>query len=114
MWLSLDGARWFFANPANAAFTMAVVGALALYVAMRRSRYFGNTAPLLVAAPLMLLVTTGVDSQPWRGALPVRLGLVGGGFADALEPERRKVFLWATGVVLVAQAGLCVAALWRA
>ncbi len=113
MWLSLDGARWFFGNPANAAFTMAVVGALALYIAMRRSRYFGNTAPLLVAVPLMLLVTTGVESQPWLWALPFLIAFVGGVFADALETERRRAFVWATGVVLVAQAGLCVAALWR-
>lgn len=114
MWLSLDGARRFFGNPANAAFTMAAVGSLVLYAALRRSRYFGNTAPLLVAASLMLLVTTGVESQPWLWALPFLIAFVGGVFADALETERRKAFVWATGVVLVAQAGLCVAALWRA
>ena len=114
MWMSLEGARWFFANPANAAFTTALLGALALYAAARRSRYFGNTAPLAVAALLMVLVTTGVPSEPWLWALPFLIAFVGGVFADALETRGRKAFLWATGVVLVAQAGLCGAWLFRA
>jgi len=109
MWISLDGARWFFANPANAAFTMAVVASLALYALSRRSRYFGNTAPLLVAALLMVLVTTGVESEPWLWALPFLIAFVGGVFADALETRGRRAFVWATALVLVAQAGLCVA-----
>ena len=113
MWGSLEGARWFFANPANAAFSMAVVGALLLYAGTRRSRYFGNTAPLLVAVPVMLLVTTGVESKPWLWALPFLITFVGGVFADALETPRRKVFQWGTAVVLLAQAGLCIAALWH-
>jgi Dolichyl-phosphate-mannose-protein mannosyltransferase len=113
MWVSLDGARWFFANPANAAFSAAVLASLALYAASRRSRYFGNTAPLLVAATLMVLVTTGVDSQPWLWALPFLIAFVGGVFADALETRGRKAFQWATALVLAAQAGLCVARLLR-
>jgi hypothetical protein len=112
MWVSLDGAKWFFGNPANAAFTIALVGALALYAASRRSRYFGNTSPLLVGVPLMLLVTTGVESEPWLWALPFLIAFVGGVFADALETRGRKVFLWATGVVVVGQAVLCVVSLW--
>ncbi|HVT97168.1 MAG TPA: glycosyltransferase family 39 protein [Acidobacteriaceae bacterium] len=112
MWLSMDGARWFFSNPANAAFTMAVLAALALYVGSRRSRYFGNTAPLLVAVPLMVLVTTGVESKPWLWGLPFLIAFVGGVFADALETRGRKAFYWATAVVLAAQAGLCGAWLW--
>jgi hypothetical protein len=114
MWISLEGARSFFANPANAAFTMGVLGALALYAASRRSRYFGNTAPLAVAALLMVLVTTGVPSEPWLWALPFLIAFVGGLFADALETRGRKAFLWATAVVLVAQAGLCLTSIWRA
>ncbi len=112
MWVSLDGARWFFPQAANAAFTIALVGALALYAVSRRSRYFGNTTPLLVGAPLMLLVTTGVESEPWLWALPFLIAFVGGVFADALETRWRKAFLWATGVVVAGQAGLCAASLW--
>jgi len=111
MWMSFDGLKWFFTNPANAAFTVALLGALILYTVSRRSRYFGNTAPLLVGAPLMVLVTTGVESEPWLWALPLLIVFVGGVFADALETRGRRVFLWATGVVLVGQAALCAASL---
>ncbi|MGB6134890.1 MAG: hypothetical protein WCC14_16395 [Acidobacteriaceae bacterium] len=111
LWVSLDGARWFFADPANSAFTIALGGSLALYAASRRSRYFGNTAPLLVGVPLLLLVTTGVHSEPWLWALPFLITFVAGVFADALESRWRRVFLWATGIVLFAQAALCLASL---
>ncbi|HEX4008180.1 MAG TPA: hypothetical protein VHX60_18545 [Acidobacteriaceae bacterium] len=111
MWISLDPARWFFANPANAVFAVALLGALALYALARRSRYFGNTTPLLVGVLLLLLVTTGVPSEPWLWALPFQLAFVGGVFADALETRHRRAFLWTTGVVLAAQAGLCFASL---
>jgi len=111
MWVSLDGAEWFFRNPANAAFSVALLGSLILYGWSRRSRYFGNTAPLLVGAPLMVMVTTGVESEPWLWALPLLIVFVGGVFADALETRGRRVFLWATGVVLVGQAALCAASL---
>jgi 4-amino-4-deoxy-L-arabinose transferase-like glycosyltransferase len=111
MWVSLDGAEWFFRNPGNAAFAIALVGSLALYVVSQRSRYFGNTAPLLVGVPLMLLMTTGVESEPWLWALPFLIAFVGGVFADALETRWRKAFVWATWVVVVAQAGLCLVSL---
>lgn len=111
MWLTLEPAIWFFSDAANAAFTIALAGALVLYAAARRSRYFGNTAPLLVGAPLMLVVTTGTTSEPWLWALPFLVSFVGGIFADALETRWRRTFVWATGVVLVAQAILCVSSL---
>jgi hypothetical protein len=74
-------------------------------------RYFGNTTPLLVGGPLMLLVTTGVVSEPWLWALPFLIAFVGGVFADALETRWRTAFLWATGVLVAGQAGLCLASL---
>ncbi|HEX3662870.1 MAG TPA: glycosyltransferase family 39 protein [Acidobacteriaceae bacterium] len=111
IWVSLEPARWFFSNPAHAAFTGALLGALALYAVSRRSRYFGNTAPLLVGAPLLFLVTTGVPSETWLWALPFLIAFVGGVFADALETRGRRAFLWATGMVVVAQAVLCVMSL---
>ena len=112
MWPSLNPAEWFFRNSANAAFTIALFGSLALYAVSRRSRYFGNTTPLIVGATLLLLVTTGVQAQPWLWALPFLITFVGGVFADALETRWRKAFVWATWVVCIAQAGLCVASLW--
>ncbi|HTV81594.1 MAG TPA: hypothetical protein VME18_03000 [Acidobacteriaceae bacterium] len=111
IWFSLNGAEWFFRNPGNAAFSLALAGALALYAAARRSRYFGNTAPLIVGALLMMLMTTGVESEPWLWALPFLAAFVGGVFADALETRSRKVFLVATWLVIVAQAALCWASL---
>lgn len=58
-----------------------------------------------------MLVTTGVQSEPWLWALPFLIAFVGGVFADALETRGRKTFLWATGVVIVAQAALCLVSL---
>jgi hypothetical protein len=54
-----------------------------------------------------------VESEPWLWALPFLMAFVGGVFADALETRWRKAFLWATGVVVVGQAGLCVVSLWE-
>jgi hypothetical protein len=111
MWVSLDAAKWFLSDPANAAFTIALAGSLVLYIAVRRSRYFGNTTPLLVGVPVLLLMTTGVQSEPWLWALPFLIAFVGGVFADALETRSRKAFQWAAWVVIIAQAGLCLASL---
>jgi hypothetical protein len=108
---SLEPARAFFSSLPNAGLTIASIGALGLYVAMGRSRYFGNTAPLMVAVLLMLLVTTGVASTPSLWAMPFLLAFVGGVFADVLETRYRRGFLWITGGLLLAQAVLCVAAL---
>jgi hypothetical protein len=109
MGISLDGARWFFSDPAVAAFTAAFTGSLVLYAIVRRSRYFGNTTPLVIGALLMVVVTTGVHAEPWLWALPFLMAFVGGIFADALEMRWRRAFLWTTGVVLLAQAALCIA-----
>lgn len=111
MWISLSQVRILFSSLVNAGITIAAAGALGLYLAFRRSRYFGNTTPLLVAALLLVLVTTGVQSEPWLWALPFLLAFIGGVFADVLETRYRKAFLWITSAMVVAQAALCVAAL---
>jgi hypothetical protein len=109
--LSLQPAHTLFAALPNAGITIALAAALALYAAMRRSRYFGNTAPLLVAAILLVLITTGIPSQTRLWALPFLLCFIGGVFADILETRYRKPFLWITAALLTAQAALCLAAL---
>lgn len=111
MWVSFDAAHWFFSDSANAAFTVALLGSLALYATLRRSRYFGNTTPLIVGVPVLLLMTTGVQAEPWLWALPFLIAFVGGVFADALETRWRKAFVWATWIVILGQAGLCLASL---
>ena len=82
--------------------------ALLLYVAVRRCRYFGNTAPLVMVLLLFPLVTTQTVSQPWLWALPFLFTFVGGVFADALETRQRKLFLVLSGGILVTQAMLCL------
>lgn len=111
MWLSLNQATALFSSLTNAGITIAAVGALGLYLVFRRSRYFGNTTPLIVAIVLLFLETTGVQSEPWLWALPFVLAFIGGVFADVLETRYRKLFLWVTGAAVLAQAALCVAAL---
>src|SRR5271170_5125319 len=111
MWFSLDPAKAFFSSFSNAGITLAAGIALLLFLTLKRSRYFGNFAALLVAAPLLFVVTTGVSGQPWLWALPFLLTFIGGVFADALETPQRRIFLVATGGILVMQAALCVASL---
>ncbi len=110
-WFSLDGARAFFSNPANLPITVATAVALILYVAERRSRFFGNTTPLLMTLILLPLITTQTVSAPWFWALPFLFTFLGGVFADALETRYRKLFLAFTGTLLLAQATLCIATL---
>ncbi len=111
MWFSLDPVKAFFASLPNAGVTLAAGIALLLFVAVRRSRYFGNFAALLVAALLLPVITTGVQGKPWLWALPFLLTFIGGVFADALETPQRRIFLAATAGVLLLQAALCVASL---
>ena len=106
--LSLEPARRFFSQLGNAGITAAAVVALTLYFAQRRSRYFGNTTPLLCALGLILLVTTGADGVPWLWVLPFLLTFVGGVFADAYEGPRGRLAMGAAGVIVVAQVALCV------
>jgi len=108
---SLEPARTFFATLTNAGLTIAAAGAFGLYLTMPRSRYFGNTAPLIVAVLLLVLMTPSVASEPWLWAVPFLLAFVGGVFADVLEMRYRRWFLWITGGLLLAQAGLCIAGL---
>ncbi|MBB6145935.1 hypothetical protein HNQ77_003905 [Silvibacterium bohemicum] len=108
---SLEPAKTFFGSLTNAGIAISSAGALGLYLAMPRSRYFGNTAPLVVAALLLLMITTGIQTEMWLWSLPFLLAFVGGVFADVLESQYRRWFLWITGALLLAQAALCVAGL---
>ncbi|MGA7109366.1 MAG: hypothetical protein WBV28_08960 [Terracidiphilus sp.] len=109
--LSLDPARRFFSTLSNAGITIAAASALLLYCGVRRSRYFGNTAPLLCALPLLCLSMTGAPGSPWLWALPFLLTFVGGVFADAFESPRGRLALAAAGAVVALQAIFCVLSL---
>ncbi|HEY1987285.1 MAG TPA: hypothetical protein VGG85_17850 [Terracidiphilus sp.] len=108
---SLEPARRFFTSLGNAGITVAAAAAAVLYVFLRRSRYFGNTTPLLCALLLITLVATGVRSTPWLWALPFLLTFIGGVFADAYESPRRKLALAAAGAIVLLQAVFCLLSL---
>jgi len=111
LWLSTDPARRFFSTFANAGVSLASAAALVLYLAARKSRYFGNTAPLLCAVILMLLVMTGAPGSPWLWSLPFLLTFVAGVLADAYDGPRGRLALGAGASLVFLQAALCIASL---
>ncbi|HWG17212.1 MAG TPA: hypothetical protein VN678_05085 [Acidobacteriaceae bacterium] len=108
IWFSAAGLARFVTDVSNLPIVIATAVAVLVYATSRRSRYFGNTAPLLVVLALAPLLTTQVVSSPWLWALPFLFTFVGGVFADALESRQRKLFLVLTGGILVAQALECM------
>ena len=109
--LSLDPAHRLFSTLSNAGVTVAAGASLALYLALRRSRYFGNTAPLLCALVCMVLVMTGSPGSPWLWSLPFLFTFAGGVFADMYESPRERLALAAAGAIVALQAVLCVLSL---
>jgi hypothetical protein len=112
-WFSLDGWRMLTGDLGDWPILAGAAVSLILWVGMRRSRYFGNTAPLLVFLAIVFLTTTQVLSAPWLWALPFLLTFIGGVFADALETRQRKLFLGLTAALLVAQIAACLTLLSR-
>jgi hypothetical protein len=110
-WFSLQAVRAFFADPVNAPTLIALAVAFMLYLGVRRCRYFGNTAPLVMAILLFPIVTTQTVTRPWLWALPFLFTFLGGVFADVLESRYRKLFLALSGLILVTQALLCLSVL---
>ena len=111
LWTSLDPARRFFSTLGNAGITLASAAAVVLYFAIGKSRYFGNTAPLMCALVLMVLVMTGVPGSPRLWALPFLLTFVGGVWADVYEGPRGRLALAAAGAIVLLQAIFCVLSL---
>jgi hypothetical protein len=86
------------------ALLVAVPVAIIIYIAWRRTRYFGNTAPLLVAL-LFLLLSVGTPHAAGMGfqlmALPFLFIFVAGVAADLLEsPKKALVFAYLSGLIL--------------
>ena len=111
LWFSFDPLMRFLSTLSNAGITVAAGSALLLYLGVRRSRYFGNTAPLLATVVLFALVTAGVPGSPWLWALPFLLTFVGGVFADAYESPRGRLAIAAGAAVVVLQAIFCILSL---
>jgi hypothetical protein len=111
IWISFDPARRFFSTPANAGITVAAAAAAFLYIGVKRSRYFGNTAPLICVIVLMSLVMTGVPGSPWLWAVPFLLTFIGGVFADAYEGPRGRLALAAGAAMVALQIIFCILSL---
>jgi hypothetical protein len=109
--VSLDPAQRFFGSLTNGGITIAACAAAMLYLGARKSRYFGNTTPLLCALVLMVLVMAGSPGSPWLWAQPFLLTFVGGVFADAFDGPRGRWALGAAGAIVGLQAVLCVLSL---
>jgi hypothetical protein len=111
LWFSLDPARRFFSALPNAGIAVAAAAALALYLGLRRSRYFGNSVPLICAAILLVLTMTGAPGSPWLWALPFLLTFIGGVFADAYESPHDRLALAAAAAIVFLQGVFCVLSL---
>jgi hypothetical protein len=111
LWFSFDPMRRFFSTLGNAGITVATGAALALFVGLKRSRYFGNTTPLICALVLMVLVMTGAQGTPWLWALPFLVTFVGGVLADAYESPQERLALAAGGAIVLLQAVFCILSL---
>ncbi len=110
-WFSTDSLRIFVRDQQNWPVLIATATALTLYVSVRRSRYFGNTAPLLMVLAIVFLVSTQTFTAPWFWALPFLFTFLGGVFADALETKQRRLFLATTGFIVAAEIVTSVLAL---
>jgi hypothetical protein len=113
LWFSADPAQRFFASLAEAGITIATAAALLLYLGHRRSRYYGNTAPLFCAVVIMSLVMTGAAGTPWLWGIPFLLTFVGGVFADAYETPRSRIAISAAASIVGLQAILSILSLAR-
>ena len=98
------------------ALVVALPIALITYFTWSRARYFGNTAPLLMAI-LFLVLALGTPHYPGLGfqlvAVPFLLVFVGGIAADLLETRHRQVALASVWGLLLANAGWNLWALAR-
>ncbi|ACO32356.1 MULTISPECIES: hypothetical protein [Acidobacterium] len=105
---ALSSGQWL---PQLLSLTAAFAIALILYGIFPRSRYFGNTVPLVLLLLLALLRLPAMEGSPWLWALPFLLTFLGGVWADALESRLRKPFFVLSATLLAAQAVLSLGSL---
>jgi hypothetical protein len=110
-WFALDGVKAFAADVTTWPILIATGIALVVYAGYRRSRYFGNTAPLAIVLATIFLVTTQVFSNPVLWALPFLFTFIAGVFSDVLETKHRRLFLATTGLLVASQVLACIASL---
>jgi hypothetical protein len=89
----------------NIALLAMLVAALVTWTLWRRARYFGNTAPLIVAVAVVMFAPLFPGDDPWRLWIPsvaFVFMFIGGVFADLLETRRsRLVMALGVGLLLV-------------
>jgi hypothetical protein len=110
-WFSTESLQYFAHDQRNWPVLIATGIALLLYATTRRSRYFGNTTPLLMVLAIIFISSTQTFTAPWLWALPFLFTFIGGVFADALETKHRRLFLATAGLVVGVQAMACLTAL---
>jgi hypothetical protein len=108
LWFSLQPARHWLLSLPNSAVTLAAATAFLLYLPTRRSRYFGNTVPLLLALLFFTLITPGIASEPTLWALPFLFTFIAGVFADFLETRYRPIVGVVAGLLLILEAALSI------
>jgi hypothetical protein len=108
IWFSLEPTRHWLLNLSNSSVALTAVIALVLYLPTRRSRYFGNTIPLLLALVFFTLITPGISSEPTLWALPFLFTFIAGVFADFLETRYRRVFVGVAGALLFLEVALSI------
>jgi len=113
VWFSLAPAQRYFTTLSEAGITIATAAAVLLYLGTRRSRYYGNTTPLLCVLVLMALVMTGAPGTPWLWAIPFLLTFIGGVFADAYETPRARVAMSAAASIVGLQVVFSILSLAR-
>ena len=90
--------------------------ALIAYFGWKRTRYFGNTAPLLIAA-LLLILALGAPNFPGQGfhltMLVFLFVFVSGVFADLLETQQSSLVTAGLCGLLSASAIWNLSQLWR-
>jgi len=134
-WQGIRHARWLDLDPhalaasvayrhslqtilsGSPAMTLALPVALVAFAAWKRTRYFGNLAPLGIAVSLIVL-GIGAASFPGEGfyltALVFLFVFVAGVFADLIETRHRLMVMAALIGLLTASAVWNLIALWRA
>jgi hypothetical protein len=96
----------------NLAGAVLAATAVAIYALWPRCRYFGNTAPLLVAGGLgTLALLAPAPSKFLFTALPFAFVFIGGIVADLLETSRRKLVLAGVLALLLGHATFSLQAL---
>lgn len=100
----------FVGDTANLGVLAFLAVGLSCVVFWRRCRYFGNTAPLLVAA-LLIFLRGPSAGEPSIWALPFLFVFVAGTFADLLDSRQHTPFAIAGLLLLVTNALLCIMAL---